>query len=260
MADTPLDRAHAGMEAAPADDAARLRFFGHLARAELFLLLDSEAQDETVVPRTYPFDGETYVAAFDTEERLTAFADAIAPWVALSGRTLASMLSEEKLGLFLNPEVAPSSMVLPPDAIAWLAAALPDGPAETEARPVSVAPPADIAPAALDALDAALATAVGLARQAWLVAVAYADGREGHLLAFVDAVPGAEPGLARLVGEALAFSGFASGEIDVVFLRASDPVMARIGKVGLRFDLPEPEQAAAPVAPGSDPDRPPRLR
>ena len=48
--------------------------------------------------------------------------------------------------------------------------------------------------------------------------------------------------------------------IDVAFFRASDPVMARIAKVGLRFDIPAPDQAQAPSAPGMDPARPPRLR
>lgn len=260
MAETPLDRAHAEMEAVADDEAARLRFYGRLASAELFVLLEAEAAGETVTPRTFPLDGASCVLAFDTEERLIAFAGRIAPWAALSGRTLAPMLAAEGLGLMLNPEVAPSAMVLPPEAVAWLAATLAARPDEAEARPVSVAPPAGVPPVLLEALDARLATATGLARQAWLVAVAYADGREGHLLGFVDALPGAEPALARVVGEALTFSGVAAGEIDVAFFRASDPAMARIAKVGLRFDLPEPAAPAAPRPPGSDPDRPPRLR
>ena len=37
--ETPLDAAHAAMEAAPEDDAARLRFYERLADSELFLLL-----------------------------------------------------------------------------------------------------------------------------------------------------------------------------------------------------------------------------
>ena len=260
MAETALDRAHALMEAAPADDAPRLPFFGHLARAELFVLLEAEAVDDTVEPRTFPLQGVSYVVACDTEERLADFAGPLAPWAALSGRTLAPMLAAEGLGLMLNPEVAPSSMVLPPEALVWLAATLVARPGEAEARPVSVAPPAGVPEALLAALDAGLASATGRAREAWLVAVAYADGRAGHLLAFADALPGAEPALAGIVGEALTFSGLAAGEIDVVFLAASDPVVARIAKVGLRFDLPQPDPAAVPQAPGSDPDRPPRLR
>lgn len=260
MTETALDRAHAAMEATPEDDAARLRFFDGLAGAELFLLLEAEAEGDAVTPRTFPLEGADYVLAFDTEERLSAFAGAIAPYAAISGRTLAPMLAGEGLGLALNPEVAPSATFLQPDTLAWLAATLAGRPAEVEARPVSVAPPGGLPDALLAALDAKLATAGGLARHAWLVAVTYADGRTGHLLGFVDAVAGAEPGLAAAAGEALTFSGVEAGELDVSFFRASDPVMARIAKVGLRFDLPEPQSVAAPEAPGMNPDRPPRLR
>jgi hypothetical protein len=260
MTETPLDRGHAAMEAAPDDEALRLRFFDALAGAELFLLLDAEADGDAVTPRTFPLDGTSYVLAFDMEERLAAFAGEIAPYAALSGRALAPMLAAEGLGLALNPEVAPSATFLPPEAVRWLAETLAERPAELEARPVSVASPARLPETLLTAIDAKLATATGLARHAWLVSVTYGDGREGHLLAFIDAIPGAETGLARAMGEALTFSGVEAGEIDVAFLRASDPVMARIAKVGLRFDIPAPDQTASPAAPGMDPARPPRLR
>jgi hypothetical protein len=260
MTETPLDRSHAAMEAAPEAEVPRLRFFDALAGAELFLLLEAEAEGEAITPRLFPLDGTSYVLAFDTEERLATFAGAIAPYAAVSGRALAPMLAGESLGLALNPEVAPSATFLPPDAVRWLAETLAERPAEVEARPVSVAPPDGLPEVLLAAIDAKLATATGLARHAWLAAVAYGDGREGHLLAFVDALEGAEAGLARAMGEALTFSGVEAGEIDVAFFRASDPVMARIAKVGLRFDIPAPDQAQAPSAPGTDPTRPPRLR
>lgn len=260
MTETPLDRSHAAMEAAPDVETSRLRFFDALAGAELFLLLEAEAQEEAISPRTFLVDGTPYVLAFDTEERLAAFAGAIAPYAALSGRALAPMLAGEGLGLALNPEVAPSAMFLPPEAMRWLAETLAERPAELEARPVSVAPPSRLPQALLSALDAKLATAGGLARHAWLVAVTYGDGRDSHLLAFVDAVPDAEAGLARAMGEALTFSGVEAGEMDVAFFRASDPVMSRIAKVGLRFDIPSLDPAGAPAAPGMDPARPPRLR
>jgi hypothetical protein len=260
MTETPLDRVHAAMDAAPQDETARLRFFDALAGAELFLLLESEAEGDAITPRTFPLDGTPYVLAFDTEERLAAFAGAIAPYAALSGRALAPMLAAEGLGLALNAEAAPSSTFLPPDAMRWLAATLAGRPAEVEARPVSLAPPDGLPAPLFAALDAKLATAGGLARHAWLAAVAYADGRKGHLLVFVDAVDGAEAGLARAIGEALTFSGVEAGELDVAFFRASDPVMARVAKVGLRFDIPAPDAAVARAAPGMDPARPPRLR
>jgi hypothetical protein len=47
------------------------------------------------------------------------------------------------------------------------------------------------------ALDGKLARAGGLARAALLARVDYVGGRRGHLMAFVDALPGAEAALAR---------------------------------------------------------------
>jgi hypothetical protein len=80
------------------------------------------------------------------------------------------------------------------------------------------------------------------------------------MLAFVDAVPGAEAALAGAVREALVFSGLEAGELDVAFLASADAAVAAMGRVGLRFDLPAPELPEGPAAPGMDPARPPKLR
>ena len=97
---------------------------------------------------------------------------------------------------------------------------------------------------------------------AYLCGVTYEGGRRSHLLAVVDPVPGAEPALARAVGEALTFSGIEAGVLDVGFFRASDPVCARFASKGLRFDLPVPEaaQKVPGAPPGMDPNAPPKLR
>jgi hypothetical protein len=260
MAETPLDRAHSKMEAAPDDASLRLRFFDLLAGAELFVLLAAEAEGDVISPEVFPIDGVSYVVAFDTEERMAIFTGRMAPYAALSGRALAPLLANQGLCLALNPEVAPSAILLPHGAVVWLAATLSRHPAEVEAHTISVNAPVGIPARLLVAIDEKLASASGFARHAWLVSAAYSDGREGHLLAFVDAVPGAEPGLARAVGEALTFSGVEAGELDVAFFRASDTAVARMAKVGLRFDLPEVEKLGAQTAPGMDPERPPRLR
>jgi hypothetical protein len=101
-----------------------------------------------------------------------------------------------------------------------------------------------------------------LAAAALLVGVTYQGGRRGHMLAFVDAVPEAEAALARAAGEALAFSGIEAGEMDVAFVAGGDAATAAMARVALRFDLPAPVRAepAMPMAPGSDPARPPKLR
>jgi len=259
---TPLDQAHAAMQAAPGDDAARLRFFERLADSELFLMLVREAAGEQVEPETFEVADGTFVLAFDREERLAQFAGRPAPYAALSGRVLAQMLAGQGIGLGVNLEVAPSSILIPAEALGWLSETLENAPDEVEARIAEVSAPSGLPEDLLTALDAKLATAGGLAEAAFLVAATYPEGGRGHLLAFVDAVDGAQGALAKAAGEALTFSGIEAGAMDVGFFAASDPVAGQLARVGLRFDLPkppDPEQVER-IAPGSDPDSPPILK
>jgi hypothetical protein len=259
---TPLDKAHEAMEAAPDDATARLGFYDKLAASELVLLLEEEATGDRIRPRLFPVEGQNFVLVFDREERLTQFAEGSAPYAALSGRALAGMLAGQGIGMAVNPSVAPSSILLEAEAVAWLADTLSGRPDEIEETPEEVSAPQGLPERLLVALDARLATAEGLAKMAYLVGVTYSGGRRGHLLAFVGAVPDAEPSLARLVSDALTFSGIEAGSLDVGFFRASDPVAARFARVGLRFDLPDaPKLEHVPgSAPGMDPDAPPKLR
>jgi hypothetical protein len=259
-----LDRAHAAMAAAPDDDAARLRFYERLADAELYLLLEAEPAGETVAPQVFALDEGRFALAFDTEERLADFTGAPAPYAALPGRVIARALAGEGIGLGLNLGVARSSFLLPAEALGWLAGTLDHAPEQAEARIASVTAPKGLPEAVISALDTKLAGLAGLAQAAHLVAVGYGDGRRGHLLAFEGAVEGAEAALAKAVSEALVFSGIEAGVIDVAFPGADDPLTARIARVSMRFNLPEPVAEAArvvtPAAPVMDPAKPPKLR
>lgn len=267
MTETPLDRAHLAMAAAPEDDAARLAFYDRLAEAELFVLLEAEPSGEApVVPRVFaPADGAdgadgAVVAAFDAPDRLTDFAGGPAPYAALSGRGLAAELANEGLGLALNLGAA-SEIVLPADAMAWLTATLALAPQALALRPDRLAPPRGLPEALLAALDAKLATARGLARAACLAEAGFDGGDRSPLLVFLDAMPGAEPALTRAVAEAVTFSGLDGGALDVAFATSGGAVAEALNRVGLRIELPAPEASAAPgSAPGMDPSRPPRLR
>ena len=252
---TPL----AAMMAAPDDDSARLRFYERLADGELFVLLEAEPEGEIIRPRLFETGEGTFALVFDRETRLADFAGSV-PYAALSGRTLAGMLAGQGLGIGLNLTVAPSEFLVPAAAVDWLNQTLGHAPAEVNARPESVQAPVGLPEVLLRALDAKLAIAGGLAKLAYLAGVTYDDGTRGHLLAFVDVVPGAEDTLARLVGEALTFSGLEAGALDVASFAPHDEMAARLARVALRFDLPAPEAGLAPSAPGMDPDRPPRLR
>lgn len=258
---TAIDAAHAAMQAAPQDDGARLRFYERLADAELFLLLSEEARGETLSPEHFDLVDGRFVLAFDRADRLARFAGRPAPYAALSGRVLARMLAGQGIGLGLNLDVAPSSILISPKALRWLDATLGHAPDEVEAKIAEFLPPAGLPQALLEALDTKLATAGGLAPAAYLASVRYETGGQGHLLGFVDAVEGAQGALAKAAAEALTFSGIEAGAMDVGFFAASDPAAAKLARTGLRFDLPRREPADfAPVAPGSDPDKPPILK
>ncbi|KAJ56374.1 hypothetical protein ACMU_05365 [Actibacterium mucosum KCTC 23349] len=259
---TPLDHAHAGMEAAPDTAAARMRFYERLADGELFLLLEAEAQGDTIQPRLFDLESGTFALVFDRQDRLVEFTAGVAPYVALSGRAIAHLFAGQGIGLGVNLGVAPSSILLPDASVDWLVDTLAQRPAMVEARPTGFAAPQGLPQAVLDGLDAKLAAATGLAICAYLVSATYDTGAKGHLLAFVGADAGAQDPLAGAVAEALTFSGIEAGALDVAFFAADDAIVAHLDRAGLRFDLPQPEvpRRAEPVAPGSDPDKPPRLR
>jgi hypothetical protein len=255
---TPLDLAHMAMEDAPEDDAARLRFYERLAAGELLVLTDGDGDD--AVPQVFALSDGPFVMAFDREDRLAAFADAPAPYAALPGRALVRRLAGQGVGIGVNLGVAPSSFLMAAGAVDWLADVLPGDPSQVSARPDEFAPPAGLPETLIAALDRRFAAAAGLAARAGVAAVVYDDGRRGHIAAFLDARAGAEAALAGAVAEALAFSGLDAGEIDVAFLRSGDAAAAAFARVALMFELPQPEARPEPAPPGTDPDRPPRLR
>lgn len=257
---TDLDLAHAAMDAAPDNDAERLRFYERLADTEVFLLLASEPEGDQITPEVFDIADGRFALIFDREERLADFVGRTVPYAGMSGRGLVAMLAGQGIGLGLNLQVAPSEMLIPAEAVDWLVATLDHTPQEAQARLTEVLAPGGLPEAVVTGLDRKLAIAAGLARFAYLAAAVYEDGSRGHVLAFVDAVAGAENALAKAAGEALTFSGIEAGTMDVLFVTASDQLAGHLAKVGLRFDLPEPETPHTPGAPGMDPTKPPRLR
>lgn len=264
---TPLDAAISATDSRPDDDTARLHLYRLLADAELFLLLTTEAEGESLSPRVFPLADGPVVLAFDSEERLAEFTQGPAPYAALPGRIIAQQLAGLDIGLGLNLGVAPSATILPPAAMEWLANTLASSPERTTASPRAFHAPRTLPDQLSVALAEKLAAAGGLAAAALLAAVDYDDNRRGHMLAFIDAHPDAEDALARAAAEALTFSGIEAGVMDVTFLSSADPAAAALARVARHFDMPAPERPAAessatahPAPPGMDPDRPPRLR
>jgi len=256
---TPLDTAHAAMSAAPDDDAARLRFYERIADVELFMLLEAEAEGDQISPVLLD---ETYVIVFDRAARLAEYVGQAAPYVALSGRAIAGMLQRQPLGMAVNLGVAPSEILLPAAALDWLRDTLAHEAGAVEARIERVLPPSGLPETLIAAIDAKLATATGMAAGAFLVAVEYAGGGKGHLLGFVGAIERAQDALVRAASEALTFSGIEAGAMDVGFFSPNDPVVAKLARAGLRFDLPQGDglHHTPRMPPGSDPNAPPILK
>ena len=257
---TPLDRAHDAMQSDEDDAVARMQFYDRLSAAELFLLLEEQAGTQTAKPKLLTIEGTKFALAFDREERLAEFAGEAACLV-LSGRALTKMLASEGLGLGLNLEVAPSALLLPPDAVGWLAETANVEPVEVRALPHEIAPPAGVAGKVIEAIAGKLSLAVGLARSAWLVEARHDDGRAVPLLAVIGAPERAHGALARAVHEALAFAGADGQTLDIAFFDAGAPICQQIERVGLGFDLtPEPAASAPGSRPGMDREHPPRLK
>lgn len=231
---TPLGRAVALALAKPGDDATRLRLYEVLSGAELTVTL-AASDGDAVTPVTD--DGGAVIAHDRPLPGDTA---------SLSGLALAQAMAGQGAGLALR--TSGGDLTLPPEAMDWLARTLGDGPAPTEARPVAAHPPAGLPLPLLTALDRRLAQGEGMAEAAWLAAVDWSDGTRGHLLAVVDARPGAEEPIAAGIHAAVALSGAEGVRLDVTFLAPGDPVLARLAKVGLRFDMTRPESTLDPQA------------
>ena len=258
---TRLDMAFARMAAAPSDDSARLRYYDLLAGTELCLLLEVEAANDSLCPQVFDLEQGRFVLVFDGEDRLAGFSDVPVPYAALPGRVIAALLAGQGIGLGINLSGI-SSLMLPHEAVDWLAETLQQGPRVVTEVPRQVHRPDRLPVELLAALDLKLGLAAGLAEAAYLAGVTYNEGRRGHLLVFAGTVAGAEPGLAKAVAEALTFSGIAIGALDVGFAAAGDPLLAAMMRHGLALTLPpavEPAVQQRP-APGSDPLRPPKLR
>lgn len=243
---TPLDAAAAAM--AEGDTAARLQYYARLAEAGLFVLLAHEAEEDGIEPRVFPLESGPVVLAFDSEARLADFAGGGAFYALLSGRTLAGLMEGRGLSLGVNFGVEGAANLLPPEALSWLAGAVAEGGDGVGVeRPERFRPPS-VPEGLVSALAWGLAACAGLAREALLADVTYANGGEGCLLVFVGARAGAEAALTRAAREALVFSNQKEGVIDVAFRSADDPVLSALARVALHIDLRLREREEPPGA------------
>ena len=149
---TPLDDAHAAMEAAPDSETARLRFYERLADGELYMLLEAEPEGRNITPRVFPLEDGPVVLLFDLEDRLSDFAAGAVPYAALSGRAVAELLAGQQIGLGVNLG-HPSAIILPYQSVDWLAETLGHRPSETQDHPEQLSAPRGLPESLLTGLD-----------------------------------------------------------------------------------------------------------
>ena len=254
---TPLDTAHAAMEADPEDEALRRQFYGLLAASELFLVLEAEAENDTARPLLLGTEEGQVALVFDTEERLAGFSDQPVPYLALSGRRVVTMLAGSGVSLGFNLVGAPSAIVLPPDVLDWIGETI-AGEVSADALPEQIFAPRQASERFLVSLDERLATLTGLAEKAYLVGA----GAGTELMLGLTGVPdAAQDQVLRVLAEVRNFTA-PDQELSIGFIAAGSGAEAKLAATGLRFDIPVPEASPAPIrpAPGSDPEKPPRLR
>ena len=258
-ATTELERAFRAMSASPGNDAARLAYYGVLADTALALHLEDEPEGEDLSPVVLELGGVSYVSVFDGEDKLADHAHGVAEFASLSGRGLSQMLRGQGVGMAVDRGTR-YEMLLPPDAVDWLAGTLATGPTEGTARPVALRPPPVLPEGLESALQRKLTGAGALAETAWLAMADYDDGNEAALIVVVGARAGTEEGLAAAISEALTFSGLDNAHLDVAFADSDAPLTKRVARVGRELELSRPAPPEPPSPPGSDPGKPPRLR
>lgn len=258
------------MNADDSDAAARV-FYQSLAQAELFLLLAGEMSGTNLAPQVFDLPSGRLVLAFDSMDRLATWAQDAGlgpqPYAALPGRVIAQQLAAVgDLGLGLNFGAGTASeMVLPAQAMGWLAQMLDVAPVPDMGHIAQVLPLGDVPDAVVQAITRGLAGAGGMAGRAVLARVQYSRGATAHVLAILGADMRAHAPLARAVAEALAFSGLDGATLDVIFPPDHAPSTRHFLALGRDIPLPLPPapempQPQPPRAPGMDPAAPPKLR
>ena len=257
MDETPLDLAQAVGEHAP------WAFWRAFADADLFLLLTEEPRGTDLSPQVYDLSDGPMVLAFDREDRMAGFSPLPVPYAALPGRVLAALAAGQGLSVGLNlGSGAVSETVLPAEALAWLLEVLAASPPEETAGVVRAVAAPRVGALAQAAVAAAISAASGLAGEALLAEVAWDDGQRGTVLAFPGVALRDQAAVARAVSEALALSGLDAAALDVMFPDLDAELTASLRQVGRRY-VPQAmvaQEVAAPIGPGMDKARPPRLK
>ena len=104
---------------------------------------------DSINPKVFDLEDGPVVLAYDSDDRLAVMGTGPLPYAALPGRIIAQHLAGQGVALGLNfGSGAPSEVMLPPEAMRWLAEMLDSQPVQLEAQPEAFFAPQGL-PAAL---------------------------------------------------------------------------------------------------------------
>ncbi|MEM8753840.1 MAG: SseB family protein [Pseudomonadota bacterium] len=273
---TPLDEAWMATEAPGAGDAETARFYDLFAATELHMPVEPASLDGggaggatgggtgggAPQPLLFPIDGGDAALVFDREDRMTAFMEGGAAHLTLSGRAAIQMFAGKGVQIAVNLPDAPSATILPAAAVDWAAAAL-NQPIEAEtADPaaLSLTVPRGVMPDLLMRVDARLSAMGAAVAEGWLCGLG-SGRRAGLVLCVVLREKAAEGAVVSALAETARFAGGERAAFDIAVFAPDDPRLAAARKVGLGFEPADPAaRRVEPVAPGTDPSKPPKLR
>lgn len=249
--ETPLDLA---FERARNDPEETAGFYDALFAAVVFMPIDgafddegneSDAEASAISPVFYEVEGNATLLIFDTEDRLAQWTNEPVDYVGLTGKQLFAMFDGEQQ-VALNIGVAPSSVVIPSEAVGWLhERAVTEG--ESEEVPagavLDVTPPPDLSPEIVARIAARIAGLRREVNEAVFFSLGIDAGQDEAERRVVLGVAVSEAGMAEADSVAQALADTAMGAFDgqrpveVALLNADSPLMEKARKVGLNLPV-----------------------
>ena len=234
-----LNKAFREMSQDPENNDARLNYYGVLADTDLFLLLEQETSNEILEPKIIQLEGNNFALAFDSEENLSEFYGEAAAFAQITGRVLAKMLLEEKIGLGINLGVSEGELLLPYSVIEWFVSVMDEPHNLVQTTPKKFLPVKALPEIMFKALQQKLKPAVGLFDEIWICAVEYNEDETSHLICLMGAQNSAQQAIVKSINEVLSFTDIDLGNIDVAHFSYGDEACNKIREIGIKLEFPE---------------------
>ena len=233
-----LNKAFREMSQDPENNDARLNYYGVLADTDLFLLLEQETSNEILEPKFIQLEGNNFALAFDSEENLSEFYGEAAAFAQITGRVLAKMLLEEKIGLGINLGVSEGELLLPYSVNECFVSVLDETPNFVQTTPKKFLPVKAFPEIMFKALQQKLKPAVGLFDEIWICAVEYNEDETSHLICLMGVQNSAQQAIVKSINEVLSFTDIDLGNIDVAHFSYDDEACTKIREIGTKLEFP----------------------